>query len=137
VAEDSRLIEDFVKPALGRRKIRAVTGLEIVRLHNSLQETPYQANRVLAVVSRMFNLAERWGLRPGGSNPVRHVDRFAERKRERFLSEAELARLGKALADAEQARTETAATIAAIRLLVFTGCRLGEILRLRWAQVDF
>jgi len=137
VAEDRRLIEDFVKPALGRRKIRAVTRLEIVRLHNSLQRTPYQANRVLAVVSRMFNLAERWGLRPGGSNPVRHVDRFAERKRERFLSEAELARLGKALADAEQAQTETAATIAAIRLLVFTGCRLGEILRLRWAEVDF
>jgi hypothetical protein len=133
VAEDRRLIEEFVKAALGRRKVRAVTRLEIVRLHNSLQETPYQANRVLAVVSRMFNLAERWGLRPGGSNPVRHVDRFAERKRERFLSEAELARLGKALADAEQAQTETR-DHRRDPALVFTGCRLGEILRLRWAS---
>lgn len=137
VAEDRRLIDDFIKPALGRRKLRAVTRLDIVRLHNSLQDTPYQANRVLAVVSRMFNLAERWGLRPDGSNPVRHVDRFAERKRERFLSEAELARLGKTLADAERAQTETAATVAAVRLLVFTGCRLGEILALRWQDVDF
>lgn len=137
VAEDRRLIERFIQPALGRRRVAAVTRLEIVRLHNSLRATPYQANRVLAVLSRMFNLAERWGLRPDGSNPVRHVDRFAERKCERFLSEAELARLGKALADAEDAGTETAATIAAIRLLVFTGCRLGEILRLRWEHVDF
>ena len=137
VAEDERLIEGFIKPALGRRRVAGVTRPEIVRLHNSLRATPYQANRVLAVLSRMFNLAERWGLRPDGSNPVRHVDRFAERKRERFLSEAELARLGKALADAEDAGTETAETIAAIRLLVFTGCRVGEILRLRWEHVDF
>jgi integrase len=137
VAEDRRLIDDFIKPALGRRKLRAVTRLDIVRLHNSLQHTPYQANRVLAVVSRMFNLAERWGLRPDGSNAVRHVDRFAERKRERFLSEAELARLGKALGDAERAQTENAATVAAVRLLVFTGCRLGEIRGLRWQDVDF
>ena len=56
--------------------------------------TPYQANRVLAVLSKMFNLAERWGLRPDGSNPCRHVEKFAERKRERMLSPAELARLG-------------------------------------------
>ena len=137
VSEDRRLIEQFIQPALGRRRVAAVTRVEVVRLHNSLRATPYQANRVLAVLSRMFNLAERWGLRPDGSNPVRHVDRFAERKRERFLSEAELARLGKALADAEDAGTETAATIAAIRLLVFTGCRLGEILQLRWEHVDF
>jgi hypothetical protein len=53
---------------------------------------------VLAVLSKMFNLAERWGLRPDGSNPCRHVEKFAEAKRERMLSPAELARLGEALA---------------------------------------
>ncbi len=111
--------------------------LDVVRFHNSLGKTPYQANRVLAVLSKMFNLAERWGLRPDGSNPVRHVDRFRERKRERFLSETELARLGKTLAEAEAAGTERPPTIAAIRLLVFTGCRLSEILSLRWEHVDF
>ena len=72
----------------------------------------------------MFNLAERWGLRPDGSNPCRHVEKFAERKRERMLSPAELARLGDALTSYEGSPF----AVAAIKLLVFTGARLGEIL---------
>lgn len=137
LAEDERLIDDFIKPVLGRRKVASVKRPDVVRLHNAMAGTPYQANRALAVLSKMFNLAERWGLRSDGSNPVRQVDRFRERKRERFLSETELARLGKHLAEAEAAGTEKAPTLAAIRLLFFTGCRLSEILGLRWADVDF
>jgi hypothetical protein len=78
---------------------------------------PYQANRVLAVLSKMFNLAERWGLRPDGSNPCRHVEKFAELKRERMPSPAELARLGEALA----AYDGSPYAVAAVKLLVFTG----------------
>jgi integrase len=84
----------------------------------------------------MLNLAERWGLRPDGSNPCRHVERYREAKRERFLSEAELGRLGAALAAGEQSGAEEPAVVAALRLLVFTGCRMGEVLNLRWADVD-
>jgi len=107
------------------------------RLHHSLRETPYQANLALALLSKMFNLAERWGLRPDGSNPGRHVERFKEHKRERFLSTAELACLGKVLTEAERYEVEPPGAIAAIRLLLFTGCRLSEILTLRWQEVDF
>src|SRR4051794_32039609 len=85
------------------------------------------------VVSKMFNLAERWGLRPDGSNPCHHVEKFAERKRERMLSPAELARLGDALGSYEGSLF----AVAAIKLLVFTGARLGEILHLEWSWVDF
>ena len=82
---------------------------------------------------KMFNLAERWGLRPDGSNPCRHVEKFAERKRERMLSPAELARLGDALA----AYDGSPYAVAAVKLLVFTGARLGEVLGLRWEWIDF
>ena len=93
---------------------------------------PYQANRVLAVLSKMFNLAERWGLRPDGSNPCRHVEKFGERKRERMLSASELSRLGEALAGHDGSPF----VAGAVKLLIFTGARLGEILGLRWDWVD-
>ena len=88
---------------------------------------------MLAVLSKMFNLAERWGLRPDGSNPCRHVEKFAEKKRERMLSPAELARLGDALA----AYDGSPYAVAAVKLLVFTGARLGEVLGLQWEWIDF
>jgi len=136
VKEDGRLIEQFVLKALGPRKIAEVERADIYRLRNRLRATPYQANRVLALLSKMFNLAERWGLRKDGTNPVRHVERFAERHRERFLSEEELARLGGALHDLGRSDRVSAAAVAAIRLLIFTGCRVSEILTLRWEHVD-
>ena len=54
-----------------------------------MKDTPYQANRTLGVLSKMFNLAEMWGLRPDGSNPCRHVRKFKETKRKRYLAEAD------------------------------------------------
>jgi integrase len=81
----------------------------------------------------MFNIAERCGLRPNGSNPCRHVEKYAERKRERMLSPAELARLGDALV----AYDGSPYAAAAVKLLVFTGARLGEVLGLRWEWIDF
>lgn len=136
-AEDRRMLQCYVLPTIGRRKLADLGRADVTRLHQSMRQTPYQANRVLSLLSRMLNLAERWGLRPDGSNPCRHVDKFKERARERFLSAGELARLGEALAQAESTATTMPSVIAAIRLLVLTGCRLSEILTLRWEHVDF
>ena len=85
----------------------------------------------------MFNLAELWGLRPDGSNPCRHVKKFKEEKRERYLSADELARLGEVLRECEQEGLETQPTINLYRLLLLTGCRLSEIQTLKWDYVDF
>ena len=68
----------------------------IAVLHHDIRETPYQANRTLGVLSKMFNLAEVWGLRSDGTNPCRHIKKFKEEKRERFLSADEFTRLGTA-----------------------------------------
>jgi integrase len=117
----------------GARKVADVTRHDVAKLHHAHFDTPYQANRVLAVLSKMLNLAERWGIRPDGSNPCRHIEKFAERRRERMLSPEELARLGDALAGHDASPY----AVAAIRLLILTGARLGEVLGLRWDWVDF
>ena len=132
-AEYRRLLDKLIVPALGRRKVADVTRADVARLHHGMQDVPYQANRVLAVLSKMFNLAEAWELRPDGSNPCRHLERFAEKGRERMLSPDELARLGEALA----AHDATPYVPAAVKLLLFTGARLAEVLGLTWETVDF
>ena len=135
-AEYRRSVEHFINPRIGKLRVPDVQRSNIAALHHDLRETPYQANRTLGVLSKMFNLAELWELRPDGTNPCRHVNRFKEDKRERFLSDAEYRRLGSALREIEQEGSETASAIAAIRLLMLTGCRLSEIQKLRWEHVD-
>jgi len=98
---------------------------------------PYQANRTLGVLSRMFNLAEVWEIRPDHSNPCLHVKKYKEVKRERFLSLEEYKRLGQALREAETSGSETKSAVHAIWLLMMTGCRLGEIQTLKWEHIDF
>jgi integrase len=101
-----------------------------------LSHIPYQANRTLGVLSKMMSLAETWGLRDKHSNPCKDIERYPERKRERFLSPKELQRLGKALTTAEVSGTESKYAVAAFRILLLTGCRLSEIQTLEWRHVD-
>ncbi len=88
------------------------------------------------MLSKFFGWAEKHGLRPDGSNPCRHVEKYREGRRERFLSQAELARLGDALREAEQDKSCSPWVVAAIRLLTLTGARRNEILTLRWEHVS-
>jgi integrase len=101
-----------------------------------MRDKPTQANRTIEVVSKMFNLAEEWGYRQPNTNPRKGLKKYPETKRERFFSEAELQRLGEVLEEMETERIEMPSAIAAVRLLMFTGCRLGEIMTLQWRFVD-
>ena len=130
-----RVARLYVLPSLGRRPIGEVARADIARLHHEMSAKPYQANSTLAMLSKFFGWAEKHGLRADGSNPCRHVDKYREGRRERFLSQAELARLGDALREAEQDKSCSPWVIAAIRLLSFTGARRNEILTLRWEHV--
>ncbi len=136
VEEDRRMLRVQVLPRIGGRKVEEIDRRDVADLHHALRATPYAANRVLALVSKMFSLAEKWGLRPDGSNPCRHIERFPEVRRERYLSAAELESLAEALEMADREGKHGPHAVAAIRLLVLTGCRLREILHLRWEDVD-
>jgi integrase len=130
------IVRRYVKPTLGNRKVEGISHSDIARLVSSVgKDYPVMANRIRAMLSKLFTLAEKWGVRPANSNPVLHIDRYSERKRHRDLSEFELAKLAKALEEAErEAGISTA--INAIRVLLFSGMRRNEVLELRWSEVD-
>ncbi len=134
--EYRRNLKRFILPALGRLRVIDITRADVAKFHHGLRHIPYQANRNLEIVSKMFNLAEMWGLRPDGSNPRKHIRKYLEEKRERFLSASELKRLGEVLQEAEAERVEMPSAVAAVRLLLLTGCRLNEIMQLQWDHVD-
>jgi integrase len=130
-------LKRYILPELGTKKVADVTRAHVALLHHKMRDRPTQANRTIEVVSKMFNLAEEWGLKPPNTNPRRGLKKYPEVKRERFLSEAELQRVGEVLAEMESERVEMPSAIAAVRLLIFTGCRSGEIMKLQWSFVDF
>jgi integrase len=120
----------YVRPQLGKVKVADVRHADIERLHRTVAKTaPYRANRTVAVLSKMMSLAVKWEMRT--DNPARGIERAPEEKRERFLTPAEIARLAEALA-AHKERT----TANAIRLLLLTGARRGEMLGARWSEFD-
>lgn len=134
---------------LAKLKVLDVAEADIARLHARLSRTPTTANRARAALSKAFALAETWGYRERNTNPCGQVERYRENPRERFLSPAEFAALGEALAAADRGElhlTEGGKTkavrvskwaVAAIRLLILTGARRGEILGLRWEWIDW
>jgi integrase len=153
------VLTKIVKPELGAAKADKVTRAQIARLHAKLKGTPFQANRAVAVLGSMYAFAGRIGVVPEGTNPARRVDKFKEHRRERFLTGEELERLGSAIREAETKGIPWAVdegkpaakhlpkprnrftkidpfAAAALRLLLFTGCRLREILHLKWEHVD-
>jgi len=133
VEEGQRLIRNVIVPKLGRLKVRDVTRAQIARFHHELDATKPQANRALAFLSKAFNLAERWGVRADGTNPCRNVPHYAERGRDRFLSESEIAAL---LSTLETPAFSSSPFVTFIKLALATGRRKSEILNVRWADVD-
>ncbi len=135
-ARDYRsIIRRFIRPKLGPIAIAEINRADVVAFHHCLRETTYQANRAASMLSKVFNLAEDWGLRPAGSNPARRIKKYREEEKKRYLSDDEQMQLGEVLAEALEEGTETVHAVSAILLLIYTGCRLSEILTLRWDYV--
>jgi integrase len=130
------LLRKYILPAIGHMKVTAVTRADIASLHHSMSGRPTNANRMLEVVSKMFNLSELWGWRADGTNPRRHIKKYKENKRDRYLSVDEIKRLGEALHMAEEANLASIYAVAAFRLLVLTGARLNEIQTCKWEYVS-
>lgn len=133
-SEDQRRIDRYILPAWGGLKARAVKRADIASLHAKIgKAASYEANRVLALLSKMFELARRWGLVPEGHpNPARDIDRFKEQKRDRWVTPEELPRLAQAI-DEEPNQTARFA----LWLYLLTGARKSELLQARWEDVSF
>jgi integrase len=134
---DQTILRCHVLPTLGEVAAQQLTRAEITALHHALANRPTMANRVLALLSVMLGLAEQWGLREAGSNPVLGIPRYPETPRERYLQPEELTRLWTVLDEAQRTQAENPVGLAALRLLLLTGARVGEILTLRWAVIDW
>jgi integrase len=132
--DDQRRIDQHILPQWRTRKARAITRADVAALHAKIGKAhPYEANRTLALLSKMFELARRWGFVPDGHpNPARDIDRFKEQKRDRWISPQELPRLAEAI---DQEPNDTARF--ALWLYLLTGARKTELLTARWDHVDW
>lgn len=128
--DDRQMIKNVIGPKLGKFRLKAVGRVDVEMLHLSLKATPYSANRVLSLLSKMFNLAIEWKWTT--DNPTRGVQRFQEGRRERWLTTEEIQRFREAL---DSYSDQNAAN--ALRLLMLTGSREGEVLKAAWEQFDF
>lgn len=120
----------------GRLRIRDISGPHVAAFHDRFRDRPYAGNRLLALLSAFFSWCERRGYRDVGTNPCRGIERFPERKRERFLTLEELSRLGAALSKALESGA-TPAAVNALRFLALSGFRESEALTLKWEAIDF
>ena len=123
------MIDGIILPHIGKLRLKAVGKGDIELLHTSLKSTPYRANRVLALLSTMFNyaLAHKWLV----ENPASRIEKFPEEKREFCLTMDQIQKFRKAL---DSYSDQNAAN--ALRLLLFTGSREGEVLKADWEQFD-
>ncbi|MGH7442306.1 MAG: tyrosine-type recombinase/integrase, partial [bacterium] len=157
--EYRRIAKLHVLPALGQKAAKDIRKADVAKLHAKLSDRPGAANRTLALISSIWNWAVRREELPVGTNPARGIERYAENARERYLSVKELQRLGEALKRAETVGLPWAVdeqkptakhipkknrltkldpyAVAAIRLLIFTGARLREVLGAKWDYVDW
>ncbi len=123
-------LDKHILPPLGRLKVHAVSHTDIERFHTRLsQHAPTTANRCVALLSRMFTLAAKWQIR--SDNPVKGIERNQEDRRQRYLSPEEIARLSDALAKHPNQQSANV-----VRLLMLTGARKGEVLSMRWEDLD-
>jgi integrase len=133
IAEDERLWNLYLAKPLGNMRVIDVEYDHCRKIHASLHDKPFQANRVMSLCSAMFNIAEKHKLRPDGSNPTRHVERYPEPRRKRYASADELIKLAGILAAEEK---HYPASVAFIYLMVLTGARKSEVARAKWSQVQ-
>lgn len=133
IAEEQRMMTKILIPRVGTKKVSEIGRPDIVKLHKSLADTPFAANRVLSLLSNMMTMAMKWGLRPEGINPCKGISKFKEKPKERYLSPEEIARMFNVL---DGMADDDPIMAALFKLLVLTGARKGELLNLKWSEVD-
>jgi integrase len=127
--EYKRILDLHIRPALGTRRVAELRHSDIEALHRGLADTPYAANRAVSVMSKMCSLAIKWEM--AEANPCVGIERAPEHRRERYLTGTEIARLSEVLLTHPERVSADA-----VRLLLLTGARKGEMLSAKWSDFD-
>lgn len=132
--EDEKRIDRVIIPSLGKRLVASITRHDIASLHEKTGKTaPYEANRILALLSVMFEFARRMGYVPDNhSNPARCIEKFKEQKRDRWVKPEEMPRLAEAIDSEPNIYVREA-----LWLYILTGARKSELLQAKWEDIDF
>ena len=134
LVRDENLIKGVIIPVFGKIRVADLNRSHLIKYHHSKKDTPIMANRFLALISTMMNLAEKWEYRPQNTNPCKYVDRYKEKKRQVYLSMDQLEKVGQAMRQLKN--TESFYALSALKMLLVTGCRTSEILNLKREYVD-
>ena len=126
------LIRDYIGPKLGRIYADKLTPQMVVRFHDALGNKPRTANYCVSTLSSMWGWANKRGL-INLENPCLGIQRYDEVKRKRYLTAPEIKLLAEAFREEEQINPFA---VAAIKILIMTGARLGEILSAKWEWID-
>ena len=132
-----RILAKNILPALGRVPVKELTWEQVNKFHGAMSKTPRRANYVTSTLRAMLNFAERIGIRPLHSNPVKGIEFFRETQRERFLSEAEIGKAADAIESAEREGVIGPHAAAGLRLALFSGARSGEVTAIQWEHIDW
>jgi len=132
--DDERRVNRFVTPEWGTRKAYSIKRSDITKLHNKIgKNSPYEANRVLALISKIYSQARKWGIVPDNHiNPTQDVEKFKEHKRDRWVTQQEMPKLALSINSESNVFARYA-----IWLYLLTGARKSEILTARWEYVDW
>ena len=124
-------LRNQILPFFGHRPIAEIDRNDVLQWFATLRLTPAAANRALPVLSTILRVAESLGIRPGNTNPCYGVRRYRIATKTRILTTKEIYKLGSCLNSLEH---DSIYPVSAIRLLLLTGCRQGEIRHLRWTD---
>jgi integrase len=128
-------IKNNILPFFGTKKISDIQLEDIVAFKDTFPHVRGNCSKCIELLSPAFEQAELWGYRDRHTNPCKGIAKSPSRKMERFLTAAELKKLEEVLASIASSSRSSQYTVAAIWLLIFTGCRLGEVLDLQWEGV--
>ncbi len=131
-----RISKLYVTPAFGKVDIDKVIHRDVARLHHSMRDKPYMANRCYALLSKFFGWCEANGYRDRGTNPVVGLEKYKEEKKMDFLDAQEMGAIGTALSALEAGGKINPLAAAGLRMLLLTGMRLMELLSLKWDYLD-
>lgn len=132
---DQYNIKNLILPFFGKKELKFIASIDIFAFKDSLKDRPGAYNRCFNMLRSAFSKAEMWDFTPRNSNPCNKMNKYPEKKMERFLSGSELQQLEQILVSDEIKNILSPSVCGAITMLIYTGCRKGEILTLKWEDV--